>query len=217
MPSHIPVLSVFSHLAAADNPLHDDFTRHQIAAYQLFYANLSSRIGYAPLRHILNSGGISRFPEAMMDMVRLGVGLYGVGVNAEEQKSLEQVVRLKTVVSQVKKIRPGESVGYNRSFIAGKEMQIATVPVGYADGLRRALSNGVGRMIIQGHPAPVTGRICMDMTMLDVTGLDVKPGDEVTVIGNGYTILDMAADLHTIPYEILTGIAERVKRVYVQE
>lgn len=217
LPSHIPVLSVFSHLAAADNPLHDDFTRQQIAAYQLFHANLSSRIGYAPLRHILNSGGISRFPEAMMDMVRLGVGLYGVGVNAEEQKSLEQVVRLKTVVSQVKKIKPGESVGYNRSFIAGKEMQIATVPVGYADGLRRALSNGVGRMIIQGHPAPVTGRICMDMTMLDVTGLDVKPGDEVTVIGNGYTILDMAADLHTIPYEILTGIAERVKRVYVQE
>lgn len=217
IPDSIKVLSVFSHMAASDDPKHDEFSNGQIELLNEFYDNLSKRLGYFPLKHILNSGGIYRFPHAMMDMVRLGVGLYGVGVNDQEQKNLEQVIRLKTIISQVKHINEGESVGYGRSYIADSPMKIATVPIGYADGLRRALSNGKGKMIIHDQPVPIIGKICMDMTMLDVTGIECKAGDEVIVIGEGNTIIDMAKDLNTIPYEILTGISERVKRTYIQE
>jgi len=213
----VKVLSVFSHLAAGDDPAHDVFTQSQVQHFTLFSEKLSSALGYVPLRHILNSGGIQRFPEAQFDMVRLGVGLYGIGVNEQEQKKLEQVIRLRTVVSQVKWLQPGDSVGYGRSHVSATPAKIATVPVGYADGLRRSLGNGKGRMVINGNTAPVVGRICMDMTMLDVTNLDVNAGDEVIVIGEEYTVTDMARDLGTIPYEVLTGISERVKRVYVQE
>lgn len=213
----IRIQSVFSHLAAGDDPAEDEATRKQIAALQLFADRLSEKLDYVPLRHILNSGGIQRFPEAQMDMVRLGVGLYGVGVNTAEQQKLEQVIRLKTTVSQVHQLKAGDRVGYGFSHICRQDTTIATVPVGYADGLRRALGNGKGKMEVKGVLAPIAGRVCMDMTMLDVTGLDVQAGDEVTVIGDLYSIHDMARDLGTIPYEVLTAISERVKRVYVQE
>jgi alanine racemase len=213
----VRALSVFSHLAAGDDPQHDIFTQEQIDKFSAFAGKLSAGLGYQPMRHILNSSGIRRFPAAQFDMVRLGVGLYGIGVNEQEQQKLEQVIRLKTVISQVKYLQPGDSVGYGRSYVATAPVKIATVPVGYADGLRRSLSNGKGKMSISGNIVPIVGRICMDMTMLDVTNLNVEAGDEVLVIGDEYTVTDMARDLGTIPYEVLTGISERVKRIYIQE
>lgn len=213
---HLILRSVFSHLVGSDDAKFDSFT-HQQANYYLDCCEIiESSIGDGFTKHILNSSGICRFPDLQMDMVRLGIGLYGFGACNSEDK-LQNVVTLKTIISQIKHIPKGETVGYNRSFIAEKDMISATVPIGYADGYNRLLSNGVGSMFIKGVKVPVIGNVCMDMTMLDITGLDVKEGDEVIVIGNEFTAAHMAAAIGTIPYEILTSISSRVKRIYFQE
>jgi alanine racemase len=152
-----------------------------------------------------------------MDMVRLGVGLYGIEVSAEDKEQLQTVGTLRTVISQIKNINSGESVGYSRKFVAPKKMRIATIPVGYADGLRRALSNGAGQVIIRGKRCPIVGNVCMDMMMIDVTDIGCNEGDEVIVFGKDITIDEIAKKCATIPYEILTGISQRVKRVYAME
>ncbi|GHS87468.1 bifunctional UDP-N-acetylmuramoyl-tripeptide:D-alanyl-D-alanine ligase/alanine racemase [Bacteroidia bacterium] len=210
----IQIRSMFSHLAAADNPAYDDFTRQQIASFDTMSSTLSAQLGYSVLRHILNSVGISRFPEAQYDMVRLGIGLYGVGYDTNEQSHLRNVSTLQATISQIKTIYPGESVGYNRNFIASQTMRVATITIGYADGFRRALGNLRGSVAIHGHLAPVIGNVCMDMCMIDLGDIDAKEGDKVEIFGNTLPIQNVAQWCDTIPYEILTGVSHRVKRIY---
>ena len=211
------VKSVFSHLVGSDEQEHDDFTNSQIKKFKKMSEQIVAHFDYPVLKHILNSAGISRFPDAQFDMVRLGIGLYGIGVDDQEQKQLQNVSVLKTTVSQIKNIPAGESIGYSRKWIAKNNMQIATVPIGYADGLNRKLSNGKGKMLVNGKFAPIVGNVCMDMCMIDITNVAVNEGDEVIVFGEKYSITEMAKDLETIPYEVLTNVSRRVKRVYYQE
>lgn len=219
------IKSVFSHLAASDEGQHDGFTQWQIGQFNEARKKILeafSSPGNPVISHILNSSGALRFPEAQMDMVRLGIGLYGAAPDEEARNVLHNAAVLKTTISQVKKISKGDSIGYNRGAFAEKESVIATVPIGYADGYSRRLGNGRGKMIIKEKSGravfvPTIGNICMDMCMLDITGVDAEEGDEVIVFGDEYPIAEIARDAGTIPYEILSGISRRVKRVYFQE
>ncbi|GAB5556796.1 MAG: bifunctional UDP-N-acetylmuramoyl-tripeptide:D-alanyl-D-alanine ligase/alanine racemase [Schleiferiaceae bacterium] len=213
----LKVASAFSHLAAADERKQRDFTRTQISRFTRFTRDLQESLGYPFLRHILNSAGTSFYPEAQFDMVRIGISLYGFSASPEDEEKLQPVGFLKTLVSQIKELNKGETVGYSRSFVAQRPTVSATLPIGYADGLPRSLSNGVGHVIIKGQKAPIIGRVCMDMTMVDVTGLNVDEGDEVEIFGRHQSVVDIAKAANTIPYEILTGISSRVKRVFYQE
>jgi alanine racemase len=213
----IRVASVFSHLAASDDPAHDAFTREQIGALENGAAKLTNALGYQPLLHIANTSGISRFPSAQLDMVRLGIGLYGAANAPVEQAELKTVLRWYARISQIKQLQAGESVGYGRSFVTEKPTRIATLPVGYADGFFRSLSNGVGQVFATSKKVPVVGKVCMDMIMVDVTGLDIKEGDVVEILGENCTVSEMAEAAQTIPYEIFTHISARVPRVYVSE
>ncbi len=217
----IQVASVFSHLAASEDPAEDDFTLNQVKELKEVAEILSNGTGYPFLCHILNSAGISRFPDMQMDMVRLGIGLYGVGYNEEEQQHLKNVSTLKTVISQIKPVKAGETIGYNRRGRATANMLIAIIPIGYADGLDRRLGNGKGKVFINGKPASIVGNICMDLCMADITDLSresqVKEGDEVIIFGDSFPLGSLAAEMETIPYEVLTGISRRVKRVYYHE
>lgn len=215
--ANIQIRSVFSHLAASDEPEHDHFTRKQINLFKEMSDQVISFFDHKIWRHLLNSSGISRFPDAQFDMVRLGVGLYGVGVDENEQKKLLNVSTLKSSISQVNTIPVGESVGYGRREMVDNNMIIATIPIGYADGLSRKHGNRKGKVIINGKAAPIVGSVCMDMCMVDVTNIACKEGDEVIVFGKGYPISEFAAIMETIPYEVLTSVSRRVKRVYYQE
>lgn len=213
----IRVVSAFSHLVGSDDPALDDFTLQQIDDFTTMAERLKESLGYGFIRHILNSAGITRFPQAQFEMVRLGISLYGISSDKEEQSALETVTSLRTSVSQIIKVKSGDTVGYNRSWKANRESLIATIPIGYADGLDRKLGNGRGRFMINGSIAPVAGNVCMDMCMLDITGIEVKEGDDVLIFGRGWPINHLAKAIDTIPYEILTGISARVKRVYFKE
>lgn len=212
----VKIKSVYSHLAAADDPSCDDFTLGQIRLFRENADRLTSVLGYKPLYHILNSAGIERFPEYQFDMVRLGIGIYGV--SALPGNHLSTVASFKCKVLQVKSLKPGDgTIGYGRhGKIAAEGTVTATIPVGYADGLDRHLSCGKGRFLVNGHRVPTIGNICMDMTMLDVTGLDVKVGDTVTIFGEAPTITELAEILGTIPYEILTSVPRRIERIIVK-
>ena len=170
-----------------------------------------------PIRHILNTSGISNFGQAQFDMVRLGIGLYGVSNDEDEQKLLEQVATLKSIISQIRVIEPGESVGYSRRFIAERLTRVATVPIGYADGISRHWGNGNGYVTIKNKKAPILGSVCMDMLMVDVTDIDCKEGNEVIIFGKDPSVMHMAKVLGTIPYEIMTSISQRVKRIFYRE
>lgn len=211
----IRVVSVFSHLAAADDPSHDDFTREQIRLFRELATSLEEVLGYPVITHILNSAGIERFPEARFDMVRLGIGLYGISVL--EKNRLANVSTFRSIISQVKEVPAGDTIGYSRAYKASDNMRIAIVPVGYADGLDRRLGNGTGRMVVNGKKVPLVGNICMDMCMVDITGTDAGEGDQITVFGDDNSIDDLAGLLSTIPYEIFVKISARVRRIYVQE
>ena len=213
---YVKVKSVYSHLAAADDPANDAFTLDQIALFQKNADNLSEAIGYRPMYHILNSAGIERFPQYQFDMVRLGIGIYGV--SAIPGNALAPVASFKCKVLQVKTLAPGDgTIGYGRhGKIAPEGTVIATIPVGYADGVDRHLSCGKGHFTVNGHRVPTIGNICMDMSMLDVTGLDVKVGDTVTIFGENPTISELAEILGTIPYEILTSVPRRIERIIVK-
>jgi alanine racemase len=217
MNQSVKLVSFFSHLAASDNPAHDDFTRQQIASFNTLAARIQSAFDYPILKHIANTSGVARFAEAQLDMVRLGIGLYGAANSEDEQQNLKIVSQWFTRVSQIKHIARGESVGYSRSFMADEPLTIATLPVGYADGYFRLLGNGVGHVAINGQRAPVVGRVCMDMIMVNVTGLHVAEGDVVEILGENSTALEMATAAQTIPYEIFTHISARVPRVYLTE
>ena len=211
---YLKVISVFSHLVASDDPAMDDFTKEQISIFSSWYHKIASALPYKIFGHILNSAGIERFPESQMEMVRLGIGLYGVSATA---LPLQNISTFKSIVSQVKEAGPGETVGYSRKEKISRQTKVAVVPVGYADGLDRKLGNRNGRAWIKGNSVPVIGNICMDMLMLDVTGLNIHPGDEVEFFGPHIPITTVAEWAGTISYEILTGISQRVKRVYLYE
>ncbi len=213
----VQIKSILSHLATSDDLKHDAFAQSQIALFEELSTQLTAVLKIKPIRHILNTSGISNYPDAQYDMVRLGIGLYGISNDEEEQKFLENVGTLKSVISQIRTIEAGESVGYGRRFMAEKTTKIATIPIGYADGIRRSWGNEVGYVVINGKEAKIVGSVCMDMLMVDVTNLDCKEGQSVVIFGENPTVTLMAKALNTIPYEILTGISQRVKRVFFRE
>ena len=213
----LQIKSIFSHLVASDDKGLDDFTHQQITLFDKLSKQITKTLNYPVLRHICNSGGITRFPEAHFDMVRLGIGLYGVGINDAEQKQLLNVSSLKTTISQIKHLQAGDTVGYNRKGKISKPTVIATVPIGYADGLNRKLGNDIGHLYVHNKPAPIVGNVCMDMCMIDITGINANEGDEVIVFNSAETLHNLAHILGTISYEILTSVSARVKRVYLQE
>lgn len=214
----LKVRSVFSHLAVSDDAGQDEFTLGQIALFDKISDAVCKGVGYEPLRHIANSAAIERFPQAQYDMVRLGIGLYGV--SAVPELKLRNASSLKTRIVQIKELAAGETIGYGRAGVALKPSRIATIPIGYADGLNRRLGEGRWSVVVNGKSAPVIGRVCMDTCMVNVTEIpDVHEGDEVVIFGSepGNTVEDMAACLGTIPYEVMTGISARVKRIYIKE
>lgn len=228
----VVVRSIFSHLAAADMPSEDSFTRGQIASFERMSTAIMKELPYRPLRHIANSAAMERFPEAKFDMCRLGIGLYGVGTEsccagstadlrdtASVDTVLRSISRLTTRIVQVKELVAGETVGYGRRGRIDAPVRIATIPVGYADGLDRRLGEGGWNVMVGGKAVPIVGSVCMDSCMVDITGTDAAEGSEVVVFGPdaGNTIVDMARLLGTIPYEIMTSIPERVKRIYIKE
>ena len=210
------VRSVFSHLATADNPAEDEFTLSQIRNFETGSKMIVEAFPHA-LRHILNSAGISRFPQYQFDMVRLGIGLYGVPTCEVDKDALLPVVSLKTTINQIKPIPKGDSIGYNRHGRAERDMLLGIVPIGYADGLSRLLGNGNGTFYVHGRPVKVVGDICMDMCMLDLTDVEAAEGDTVVIFDAEHDIADIAKACQTIPYEIMTRVSQRVKRVYYQE
>jgi alanine racemase len=213
----VRVASVFTHLAASDATQYDEFTRHQLNIFNDCCDRIALHVKNPFMRHALNTGGIERFPDAAMDMVRLGIGLYGVSASCDDQQHLQTPGKWKTIISQIKQIKGGESVGYSRAFVAPFDMTIATIPVGYADGLRRNMSNGQGYVMVRGEKAPIVGNVCMDMTMIDVSAAHCSEGDEVELFGEHISLLEFARMCNTIPYEVLTSVSQRVKRVYVEE
>ncbi|RLD53584.1 MAG: bifunctional UDP-N-acetylmuramoyl-tripeptide:D-alanyl-D-alanine ligase/alanine racemase, partial [Bacteroidetes bacterium] len=213
----IYVQSVFSHLAASEDPAEDDFTRGQIGLFKSMSEKIKSHTDHPILMHTLNSAGINRFVDAQFDMVRLGISLYGISSNPIDKEKLENVSTLKSTISQIKTIKKGDTIGYNRLGKAHREMKIATVAIGYADGFNRNLSNGTGEVLIHGKTAPIVGNISMDLCMVDIFGITAKEGDDVIIFGKDYPISKLAKASGTIPYEIMTGISRRVKRIYYQE
>jgi alanine racemase len=212
------IASVFTHLAASEDVNEDVFTQNQIQKFNKICAKINTQISYPYLKHVLNSAGVVRFPEAQFDMVRLGLGLYGFCPLPEVQAQLQSVISLSSVITQIKKIRKGDTVGYNRTFTAQGDMKIAIVPVGYADGFPRELSNGVGSMLVHQKQCPIVGKISMDMTVIDVTHLDeVSIGDEVTIYNTENSLQEIGVKIDKTPYELLTAISKRVPRIYVRE
>ncbi|PKP14776.1 MAG: alanine racemase, partial [Bacteroidetes bacterium HGW-Bacteroidetes-23] len=213
----IQVKSILSHMATSDDLAHNEFALEQIEKFNRISTYIIKELEINPIRHILNTSGISNYPQAQFDMVRLGIGLYGISNDANEQKFLGNVGTLKSIISQVRTIQAGESVGYGRRFVAEKETRIATIPIGYADGIRRSWGNGLGFVMINNQKATIVGSVCMDMLMVDVTSIPCIEGNEVIVLGENPSVTLMANQLNTIPYEILTGISQRVKRIFYRE
>ncbi|MDD2797065.1 MAG: bifunctional UDP-N-acetylmuramoyl-tripeptide:D-alanyl-D-alanine ligase/alanine racemase [Bacteroidales bacterium] len=213
--SALKVKSVFSHLSGSDSEQFDDYTNHQIEMFTTSANLLEQGVRYKSMRHILNSGGIERFADSQMDMVRLGIGLYGVSASGAE--GLRSVSTLKTTILQIKHIAAGESVGYSRKWTLNRDSRVGCLPIGYADGLDRHLSNGVGEVMVNGKRAPIIGNICMDITMIDLTDIAAEEGDSAIIFGENIPVTEMAEKLGTIAYEIITSISSRVKRVYFRE
>lgn len=211
----VRIQSVFSHLAASESWNFDSFTSEQITTFKRIATQVSDNCPYPIMKHILNSAGIERFPEEQLDMVRLGISLYGVSASGLD--GLRNVCTLKTTILQIKHIKAGETVGYGRKGSFDHDAVIATIRIGYADGISRQFGNGVGSVLVNGQMAPVVGNICMDLTMIDVTNIDVKEGDSVIIFGKDPSVIDLANKINTIPYEILTSISNRVKHVYYKE
>ena len=211
------VASVFSHLAASDESQFDDYTRKQATLFNNMANEFTAHFNYPILRHMLNSAGIIRFPEFQMDMVRLGIGLYGIAPTSHEQKQLQNVGTLRTTISQIRTVPAGETVGYSRKGRATRPTTVATIAIGYADGIPRSLGNGKGKVLVNGQFAPTIGNVCMDMMMININDISAREGDEVILFGSEYPVYQFAAEADMIPYEVLTGISQRVKRTYFLE
>jgi len=211
----IRVGSIFTHLAASEDPIQDAFSLQQIKIFEEQYSRIVAVIGYRPIRHVLNSAGIARFPQHQMDMVRLGIGLYGILGGEARVPRLQPVLTLKATISQLKWLNPGETIGYGRAGKVSRPTHLATVSIGYADGLPRIIKGSHYRVYIQGQPAPIIGHVCMDMCMVDVTDIpEVQYKDEVIIFGESPSVESLAAATDRIVYEILTGISTRVQRLY---
>ena len=213
--TQVKVRSVFSHLSGSDEAKFDAFTKQQIKTFTDCSDQFSTNFSHHIMRHILNSAGIERFPEYQFDMVRLGIGHYGI--SSLTDMNLKQVCALKTIILQIKTVKAGETVGYSRKGVVPTDKRIAVLPIGYADGFDRKLGNGVGEVLINGQRANVIGNVCMDLIMIDVTNIEANEGDQVEIFGDHLTISEVAGWLKTIPYEVLTSVSRRVKRVYFQE
>lgn len=212
----LKIESIFSHLAASDDMAQKEFTLSQLKKFEESSMAISIHFDYPIDQHILNSNGIINFNAAQFNMVRLGIGLYGVCSDPSVQKQLKPVSTLKSKIAQIKNIKKGDTIGYGRLGLAKENIKIATIPVGYADGLSRKLSNGNWEMIVKNKKAPIIGSVCMDMVMINVTGIDCHEGDEALVFSAQNTISEMAKRIGTIPYEILTSYSPRVKRVFLK-
>ena len=213
----LKIMSVFSHFATSDMPGEEDFVMHQIEQFEMMSSKIVAAFPYKIMRHILNTAGISRFTDYQYDMVRLGIGVYGVAVCDEDRGKLHNVMSLKTTIKQIKEYGSGETIGYGRHGKITKPSRIAVIPIGYADGLRRQLGNGKACFWVNGNPAPIIGNICMDLTMIDVTGIDCLEDDTAVLFDDNHPIEVIADACDTIPYEIMTRISQRVKRIYVKE
>ncbi len=215
---HIDIKTIFTHLSASENKAYDAFTKEQAAVFDSMYEQITKQLSYTPLRHACNSAAIARHPSLHYDMVRLGLGLYGIDAGGTLQKKLQQPGTLKTTIAQIKEIPAGDSIGYGRKSISQKKRRIATISIGYADGYPRALSDKNAYVLIQGKKAAVQGSICMDMCMIDISNIpEAAEGDEVIIFGDSLPIEQLAEWAGTIPYEIMTGISQRVKRIYENE
>jgi len=213
--TNMRVVSIFTHLAGADDNLHDDFSLSQLHLFENTASLIESKLNILLLKHALNSPGITRFPDYQFDMVRLGIGLYGVDTNNTISHLLKPISTLKTTISQIKILKKGETIGYGRyGIVSDEEMRLATIAIGYGDGYSRRFSRGVGKVLVKGVLCPVVGNICMDMTMIDITHTTAQEGDEVMIFGEYPTITTLATQIGTIPYEILTNVGERVKRIF---
>ncbi|MFD2517306.1 alanine racemase [Salinimicrobium flavum] len=213
----VKAASFFSHLAASEDWKEREFTLEQIYTFKRIASQLVDALGYRPLLHICNTSGILNYPEAAFDMVRTGIGLYGFGNEQQEDQRLQPIGTLKTIISQIHELQKGDSVGYNRAFIASKPTKTATLPIGHADGINRQYGNGRAGVIVNGNYAPIIGNVCMDMLMIDITGIECEEGDEVIIFGGPQHATAFAEKGNTISYELITGISQRVKRVIVEK
>jgi len=211
--SQLKIKSIFSHLAASEDADEKEFTLQQIQSFKSIAEAFNQKIGYKIMLHQLNTSGVLNYPEAQFDMVRVGIGLYGFGNDNDEIKNLQNVASLKSVISQIHHIEKGTSVGYNKAFIADRPTKTATIPIGHADGIHRAFGNGKGYVSIKGEKAPIVGNVCMDMLMVNITKIDCNEGDEVVIFDNQETVNQLAENINSISYEILTAISQRVKRI----
>lgn len=209
----VKVKSAFSHLAASEDLNEKEFTLGQIEGFRKISEELIVKLGYKPLLHCVNTSGIINYPEAHFDMVRTGIGLYGFGNDKEVNKHLKPVATLKTVISQIHTVQKGESVGYNRGFIAEKTTRSATLPIGHADGIPRSYGRGKGWVTINGKKAHILGNVCMDMIMVDVTNINCEEGDEAIVFGPSANAEELSAAINSISYELITAVSQRVKRI----
>jgi len=214
---HLQVASVFSHLSASPNNDFDYFTHQQATQFNIAYKKIEEKLGYKPIKHLLNSAGVVKFRDYQFDMVRVGSGFHGVDTSKNINRSLQIVNTLKAKISLIKKVKAGESIGYERKGITGRERNIAILPIGYADGLVRKAGNERYSVWLNGYFAPIVGNVNMDMTMIDITGIpNVQTGDVVEIFGANAKITDLAEAGETIFYEILTRISPRVKRIYLE-
>jgi len=213
----VQVKSIFSHLVASEDSNEKDFSKLQIDRFKAIAKTFEEKIGYKPYLHLCNTSGILNYPEAHFSMVRAGIGLYGFGNTTEEDKNLKPVASLKSVISQIHEIEEGETVGYNRAYVSEGSERSATIPLGHADGINRIYGHGKGYVIINGERAPIIGNVCMDMIMVNVSNIACKEGDEVVVFDASYPASDLAESAHTISYEILTAVSQRVKRIVKPE
>lgn len=212
----LKVKSIFSHLAASEDLNEKEFTLKQIDSFVKVATEFKKAIGYKPWLHLCNTSGILNYPEVQFDMVRSGIGLYGFGNSDNENKNLKPIASLKSIVSQIHQIEKGESVGYNRGFKSDSFQKTATIPIGHADGIGRQYGNGKGFVFINGQKAPIVGNVCMDMIMVNITGINCKEGDEVIIFNSKSTAEDLAKTTNTISYEIITSVSQRIKRVFCQ-
>jgi len=208
----VKVKSIFTHLAASEDPSELTFTKKQLSDFRSISEKLIADLGYTPLLHTLNTSGVLNYTEAQYDMVRTGIGLYGFGNSPEENKNLKPIATLKTVISQIHRIEPGESVGYNRAYRPTEAKLTATLPLGHADGINRSFGNGVGWVTINGKKTPIIGNVCMDMIMVDITNIKCLEGDEVIVFGANPTAEELSIAINSIAYELLTNVSPRIKR-----
>ena len=211
----ITLKGVYSHFAESDNIENPNFTNSQLKTFLDVCSKISERVSGSFIRHMSNSDGVLNFPKSQLDMVRLGLVVYGISNNTKINRSLTSVIKWSSQVAQIKTVKKGETVGYGRAYIAKNEMRIAIIPVGYADGFRRSLGNGKGSVFIKGQLFYTIGNVCMDMIMIDISNQDVLTGDLVEIIGEHQSLIQFARLLDTIPYEVLTSLSDRVHRNYI--